>query len=67
MAHDALLSKQTIPISCSLSLVKLRDHQIMIFSPFYFCSCLLLDFPEWETQIEEWQAPVLADTTLPEW
>ncbi|CAA0264644.1 unnamed protein product [Arabidopsis thaliana] len=27
----------------------------------------LLNFPEWETQIEEWQAPVLADTTLPEW
>ncbi|VVB11773.1 unnamed protein product [Arabis nemorensis] len=27
----------------------------------------LLNFPEWETQIEEWQAPILADTTLPEW
>ncbi|ESQ33419.1 hypothetical protein EUTSA_v10006714mg [Eutrema salsugineum] len=27
----------------------------------------LLNFSDWETQIEEWQAPILADTTLPEW
>lgn len=28
---------------------------------------LLLDFSEWEAQIEEWQGPILADTSLPEW
>ncbi|CAN8290131.1 unnamed protein product [Cochlearia groenlandica] len=27
----------------------------------------LLNFSEWERQIEEWQAPILADSTLPEW
>ncbi|CAN6928725.1 unnamed protein product [Brassica oleracea var. botrytis] len=27
----------------------------------------LLKFSEWEAQIEEWQGPILADTSLPEW
>jgi non-lysosomal glucosylceramidase len=27
----------------------------------------LLHFPEWEAQIEAWQAPILADASLPDW
>ncbi|KAF3516716.1 hypothetical protein DY000_02060410 [Brassica cretica] len=27
----------------------------------------LLNFSEWEAQIEEWQGPILADASLPEW
>lgn len=64
MARDALLSMQTIPSYFILHLTKVRNHHLSYDASLFL---LLLDFPEWETQIEEWQAPILADTTLPEW